>query len=384
MNTPTTNDIRTALANTNTPHITPTHVATQLRHTTPLNPKTILTTTRTLHADLTGLGPLQPLADHPHITDILVNNPTSVWADTGNGLTKTPITFTNEQHVRELATRLATHCGRRLDDQTPYVDAYLPGRIRLHAVIPPITQAGTSISLRFPAHTPLTLTDLATRNALPTTWTHLLTTAITTKTNIVVTGGTGTGKTTLLNALLATCNPQERLITVEDTPELHPNQPNTVALTTRVANTEGKGTVTLGDLIRQALRMRPDRIVVGESRGPEIRELLLALNTGHAGSCTSLHANSVTDVPNRIIALGALAGLTPEAISAQMHGALQLFVHLRRTGTMRWIHQIGILATPHTVTDMPAVHVAATYHPQHGERQEAAWPHLMTLLGHPC
>lgn len=377
----TTAAVRATLANTTpTGPVHKAHIASAVRTHTLLNPHAVLGATDTLHADLTGCGPLEDLLKTPGVTDILVNGPDHIWADYGDGLVPAPVHFPDETSIRALATRLAARCGRRLDEQAPFVDAYLPGRIRLHAIIPPIATTGTHISLRIPSQQPLTLPELITRHAIPTEWTDLLHHVVLGRKNFVISGGTGTGKTTLLSALLGIANPQDRFVLAEDTPELAPNQPHVVSLATRTSNVEGKGTVTLGDLIRQALRMRPDRLIVGESRGPEIQELLLAMNTGHAGSGTSLHANNVTQVPSRMIALGALAGLSAEAVAAQIHAAVQVVFHVTRAGARRWVSQVGVLATPQVVTEPPTVLTAATYHPDRGVQRTAGWPQLQALL----
>ncbi|MGW4405012.1 TadA family conjugal transfer-associated ATPase [Nonomuraea sp. NPDC004702] len=291
----------------------------------------ILAVARALCADLIGAGPLEPLLARPDVTDVLVNGPREVWIDDGGGLRRTSVTFTDDGAVRRLAQRLAAAAGRRLDDASPYVDARLAGGVRLHAVLPPIASGGTCVSLRLPPRRTFTLSDLVSAGTIAPAAVTVLTAMVDARLAFLVTGGTGTGKTTLLSALLSQADPAERLLLVEDSAELRPLHPHVVRLETRPANLEGAGGVGLRDLVRQALRMRPDRLVVGEVRGAEVVDLLAALNTGHEGGCGTLHANAAADVPPRLEALGCAAGLTREAVHSQLAAALDVVVHLTRT-----------------------------------------------------
>ncbi|MFI7419212.1 TadA family conjugal transfer-associated ATPase [Nonomuraea sp. NPDC049684] len=291
----------------------------------------ILAVARALCADLIGAGPLEPLLARPDVTDVLVNGPREVWIDDGGGLRRTSVTFTDDGAVRRLAQRLAAAAGRRLDDASPYVDARLAGGVRLHAVLPPIASGGTCVSLRLPPRRTFTLSDLVSAGTIAPAAVPVLTATVDARLAFLVTGGTGTGKTTLLSALLSRADPAERLLLVEDSAELRPLHPHVVRLETRPANLEGAGGVGLRDLVRQALRMRPDRLVVGEVRGAEVVDLLAALNTGHEGGCGTLHANAAADVPPRLEALGCAAGLTREAVHSQLAAALDMVVHLTRT-----------------------------------------------------
>ncbi|MGW2214027.1 TadA family conjugal transfer-associated ATPase [Nonomuraea sp. NPDC001684] len=291
----------------------------------------ILAVARALCADLIGAGPLEPLLARPDVTDVLVNGPREVWIDDGGGLRRTAVTFTDDGAVRRLAQRLAAAAGRRLDDASPYVDARLAGGVRLHAVLPPIASGGTCVSLRLPPRRTFTLSDLVSAGTIAPAAVTVLTAMVDARLAFLVTGGTGTGKTTLLSALLSQADPAERLLLVEDSAELRPLHPHVVRLETRPANLEGAGGVGLRDLVRQALRMRPDRLVVGEVRGAEVVDLLAALNTGHEGGCGTLHANAAADVPPRLEALGCAAGLTREAVHSQLAAALDVVVHLTRT-----------------------------------------------------
>lgn len=330
----------------------------------------ILAVTRALRADLIGAGPLEPLLAEPDVTDVLVNGPREVWVDDGRGLRLTAITFTDEGAVRRLAQRLAAAAGRRLDDASPYVDARLAGGVRLHAVLPPIAQAGTCVSLRLPPRRTFTLTDLVTAGTITPAAVPLLTTLVETRRAFLVTGGTGTGKTTLLSALLSLADPAERLLLVEDSAELRPLHPHVVRLESRPANLEGAGGVTLRDLVRQALRMRPDRLVVGEVRGAEVVDLLAALNTGHEGGCGTLHANTAADVPARLEALGCAAGLSRQAVHSQLAAALDVVIHLTRghQDGRRRIAEIRLLARTSSglVEAVPAVTFAPDGHPTAG------------------
>ncbi|MBE7189761.1 TadA family conjugal transfer-associated ATPase [Jatrophihabitans endophyticus] len=298
---------------------------------------------RDVEADLVGAGPLEPLLAVPGVTDVLVNAPDSVWVDDGEGLRRAAVVFSGEPAVRALAQRLAAAAGRRLDDALPFVDAVLPDGTRLHAVLPPIVPA-TTLSLRVLARRPLSLAALVGLGAMPAAIADLLRAVVAARLAFVVTGGTGTGKTTLLGALLGEVAPRDRLLLIEDAPELVVDHPHVVRLVTRGANIEGAGAVGLRDLVRQALRMRPDRLVVGEFRGAEMVELLVALNTGHDGSAGTLHANSAPDVPARFTALGALAGLPGDAVTSLVASAVDLVVHLRRDRAgRRCLAEIGLL-----------------------------------------
>jgi pilus assembly protein CpaF len=301
----------------------------------------VLAVTARVRAELWGLGPLQPLVEQPGATDVLVNGPGEVWLDRGSGLNRVRCALGGEEQVRALAVRLAAASGRRLDEAAPWVDARLDHGIRLHAVIPPVSPAGTLISLRILRREPFHLADLVTAGCLPPSWADVLTAVVTSRAAFLISGGTGAGKTTLLATLLSLVPPTERVVLVEDVGELWPQHPHVVRLEARHANVEGRGSVSLADLVRQALRMRPDRLVVGECRGAEVRDLLTALNTGHAGGCGTVHANTTADVPARLEALGALAGLSPSAVRVQAVAALDAIVHVERIGSRRRVVEIA-------------------------------------------
>jgi pilus assembly protein CpaF len=295
-----------------------------------------------VHSHLVGAGPLTPLLADPAVTDILVNG-TEVWVDRGKGLHRAAVTFDDPDEVRRLAQRLAAACGRRLDDGRPYADARLPDGTRLHAVLPPIATTGPYLSLRTFRQRPFSLGDLVTHGTVTPALAPLLAAIVTARLAHLVVGGTGSGKTTLLSALLGLVPDTERIVLVEDAAELRPAHPHVVALQARTSNVEGAGAVTLTDLVRQALRMRPDRIVVGECRGAEIVDLLSALNTGHDGGAGTLHANTPADVPARLEALGMLGGLPRAALHAQVVAALQVVLLMRRTDAGRVVDSVAVL-----------------------------------------
>ena len=283
-----------------------------------------------LAAELVGCGPLQPILDDPEVTDVLVNRPDEVWLDRGRGLERAGAAFADEAAVRRLAQRLAGQAGRRLDDASPYVDARLRDGIRLHAVLPPLSGAHTVVSLRVPARRPFTLDELVRAGAADPFLASWLAALVGARISFLVTGGTGSGKTTLLSSLLSLVPPDELILIVEDSAELAPDHPHVVRLESRPANVEGQGAVTVRDLVRQALRMRPDRLVVGEVRGAEVVDLLAALNTGHEGGCGTVHANGPDELPARLEALGVAAGLARDAVHAQATAGLQAVIHVER------------------------------------------------------
>ena len=291
---------------------------------------------------LVGAGPLASLLADPQITDVLVNG-TQVWVDRGAGLQRAPVSFADTDEVRRLAQRLAAGCGRRLDDGRPYADARLADGTRLHAVLPPVAASGPYLSLRTFRQRPFELADLVEHGTVPGAVAPLLTAIVAARLAYLVTGGTGSGKTTLLSTLLGLVPHTERIVLVEDAAELRPVHPHVVALQARTSNTEGAGAVGLTELVRQALRMRPDRLIVGECRGPEIVDLLGALNTGHDGGAGTLHANASADVPARLEALGMLGGLPRAALHAQILAALHVVLQVRRTERGRVLESVGVL-----------------------------------------
>lgn len=302
-----------------------------------------LAAVESISAELNGLGPLQPLTRDPLVTDIFVNGPASVWLDRGRGLERAPVTFAGEAEVRSLAARLVAAGGRRLDDGSPCVDVRLEGGYRVHAVLPPISTAGTLLSVRIRRESVFSLDELGRAGMFGPIVREVLERMVASRLSFLVSGATGSGKTTLLATLLGLCRPGERLVLIEDASELNPVHPHVVSLESRHSNLEGGGAVGLGELVRQALRMRPDRLVVGECRGAEVRELLSAMNTGHTGAGGTIHANTAAAVPARLTALGALAGMGPDAVRLQAASALDAIVHLERTGHGRHVASVGLV-----------------------------------------
>ncbi|OKH80222.1 conjugal transfer protein [Mycobacterium sp. ST-F2] len=332
----------------------------------------VLAGLRVVQTELTGAGILEPLLRGPGTTDVLVSAPDEVWVDDGTGLRRSPIRFPDESAVQRLAQRLALAAGRRLDDSQPWVDGHLPGlgggglSVRLHAVLPPIAAAGTCLSLRVLRPATQNLTALVDSGAIAGPAAALIADIVAARLAFLVSGGTGAGKTTVLSALLGAVDPAERIVCVEDAAELAPEHPHLVRLVARGANVEGVGEVTVRDLVRQALRMRPDRIVVGEVRGAEVVDLLAALNTGHEGGAGTVHANSPAEVPARMEALAAVGGLDRAALHSQLSAACQLVLHTARTRDgRRHLSEIAVLrrAPDGTVTAVTAWHVEKGHGP---------------------
>jgi pilus assembly protein CpaF len=280
-------------------------------------------------SSISGLGPLEELLFLPNLTDILVNRFDDVWIDRGNGLEKTEVRFSSENAAQEFAKRIATRGHRRLDEAQPFVDIQTDAGLRFHAMLPPVSTSGVAISIRIPLRNSLTLEDMLTSGNLGLETYQAICEVIEVQKSFIVSGGTGSGKTTLLAAMLAKARTTERIVVIEDSSELSISHPHVLGIQARPANSEGAGGITMTDLVRQSLRMRPDRIVVGEVRGKEISDLLLALNTGHKGSATTIHADDAKSVPTRIEALGLLAGLPREAIHAQMYSAFDVVIQMR-------------------------------------------------------
>ncbi|WP_326544908.1 TadA family conjugal transfer-associated ATPase [Mycolicibacterium sp. ND9-15] len=329
----------------------------------------VLSGLRLLETELTGAGLLDPLLSAAGVTDVLVTAPDAVWVDDGNGLRRSGIRFPDEESVRRLAQRLALTAGRRLDEAQPWVDGQLTGlgagqfTVRLHAVLPPIASAGTCLSLRVLRPATQDLASLTAAGAIEPAAAALLDDVVRARLAFLISGGTGAGKTTLLAAVLGAVPATERIICVEDASELAPAHPHLVKLVARCANVEGAGEVTVRDLVRQALRMRPDRIVVGEVRGAEVVDLLGALNTGHDGGAGTVHANSPGEVPARLEALAALGGLDRAALHSQLAAAVQVVIHVARDRAgIRRLSEIAILATE----DDGGVRVSTVWRLGHG------------------
>ncbi len=291
-----------------------------------------------------GLGPLEPLLHDPSITDILVNGPKSTYVERGGRLEHTDVTFIDERHLRLIVQRIAGKVGRRVDELTPMVDARLADGSRVNAVIPPIALDGTLLSIRRFGVRPLLTSDLVAKKAITQEMIDFVSACVKSRVNMVISGGTGSGKTTLLNGLSAFIPIDERVVTIEDSAELRLQQPHVVRMENRPANVEGAGQITTRDLVRNALRMRPDRIIIGECRGPEALDMLQAMNTGHDGSLTTIHANDTRDALSRMEMMIGMSGfdLPIWIIRRQIASAIHIIIQVARlSGGVRRIVKIS-------------------------------------------
>jgi pilus assembly protein CpaF len=291
-----------------------------------------------------GLGPLEPLMRDLSITDILINGAKTVYVERQGRLEKTNVVFHDDRHLLQIVQRIASRVGRRVDETSPMVDARLPDGSRVNAIIPPLALDGTLVSIRRFGAKPLLISDLLQRKAFTPDMMTFLAACVKARINIVISGGTGSGKTTLLNALSSYIPASERVATIEDAAELKLQQPHVVRMETRPANIEGTGQVTTRDLVRNALRMRPDRIIVGECRGPEALDMLQAMNTGHEGSLTTIHANDTRDALSRLEMMVGMAGFDMPMwiIRRQIASGIQIVVQVARlTGGVRKLVKIS-------------------------------------------
>lgn len=307
----------------------------------------VLDLLRRLRHDSLGLGVLEPILTQPGLSDVVVNGPRSCFIDRGSGLEPVPVSFASDAEVRQLATRLAAVAGVRLDDAQPFADGRLARpdgtALRLHALLAPPSAGGTCISLRVLRQAQTSLDQLVASGSIAAEVEPLLRAIVERHASFLVIGGTGAGKTTLLSAMLGTVPDSERILVIEDTAELAPLHPHVVTLVARRANAEGRGEITMARLLQQSLRMRPDRIVVGEIRGAEVVDLLAALNTGHDGGAGTLHANSVWEVPARMEALAGLGGLDRDALHSQLAAAVHVVLAMERRPEGRCLAHIGLL-----------------------------------------
>lgn len=287
------------------------------------------------------LADLEQLLAPPDVTDVLINGDQGAWVDRGNGPERDARWTASEVSVRRLAVELISLGGRHVDEAHPCVDVRLESGIRVHVVVPPISTQGTLISLRVPDRNGLNLSDLGARGMVSPEQADTLRATVHAKRTVLVVGGGGTGKTTLLAALMGEVPPHERIVTVEDVAELRIAHPHVAGLEARQPNIEGVGGVTAQQLVVEALRMRADRLVLGECRGAEVGAVLTALNTGHGGGGTTLHANSLADVPVRLEALGYLAGMPAEALRRSVASAFDLVVMLERSVAGRRVRELG-------------------------------------------
>ena len=293
----------------------------------------------------TYFGPMLAHLDthlrNPRITDVLISSNAGLWVDQGEGLQLDASWSYTEPEVRALAVELIGRGGRHIDQAHPCVDVRLPGNIRVHAVLSPVASFGTTIALRIPRTTAFTWEDRVASGFMTEREKHFLLECVERKRTILITGGAGSGKTSLLGHLLSSVPHHERIVVLEDVTELQIDHPHVIALEAQQANIEGAGGVSVEQLVPQALRMRADRLVLGECRGAEVGAVLSALNTGHSGGGLTLHANSLADVPARMTALGYLAGMSTELVSALARGGLDVIVHVERGEHGRRIAALG-------------------------------------------
>jgi pilus assembly protein CpaF len=293
-------------------------------------------------ADILGFGPLEPLLQESSITEVMVNGYDTVYIERFGKVEKTKVVFENEGHLMRIIDRIVAPLGRRVDESSPMVDARLPNGYRVNVIIPPLSLVGPMLTIRKFAQTPYTAQDLVANGTLSTSLVNFLKACVEARVNIVISGGTGSGKTTLLNVISAFIPNYERIITIEDIAELQLKQEHVGRLEKRPSNVEGKGEVTIRQLVINSLRMRPDRIIVGEARGGEALDMLQAMNTGHDGSMTTIHSNSPRDTLRRIETMVLMAGLELplRAIREQVSSAIELIVHMERMrdGTRKVVH----------------------------------------------
>ena len=291
-----------------------------------------------------GLGPLEPLIRDPTITDILINGPKTIYVERHGRLTRSEVVFNDERHLLQIVQRIVSRVGRRVDETMPMVDARLQDGSRVNAIIPPLALDGTLVSIRRFGAQPLLFDDLMAKRSITQEMVDFLSACIRARINILISGGTGSGKTTLLNALSGFIPADERVATIEDAAELRLQQPHVVRMETRPRNIEGAGEVTTRDLVKNALRMRPDRVIIGECRGPEALDMLQAMNTGHDGSLTTIHANDTRDAISRLEMMVGMAGfdLPIWIIRRQISSAIQIVVQgARLSGGARKIVKIS-------------------------------------------
>ncbi|HEX8978927.1 MAG TPA: CpaF family protein [Parasulfuritortus sp.] len=299
---------------------------------TPLNAAERERLIQDIQHEVLGLGPIEPLFADPTISDILVNTYRQVFIERGGKLELTPITFRDNAHVLKIIDKIVSSIGRRIDESSPMVDARLPDGSRVNAVIPPVSLDGPMLSIRRFSVVPLSMDDLINFKTLTPVMANLLEGIVQARQNVLISGGTGSGKTTLLNVLSGYIPVTERIVTIEDAAELQLQQPHVVRMETRPPNIEGKGEITQRSLVRNSLRMRPDRIIVGEVRGAEVLDMLQAMNTGHEGSLTTIHSNSPRDAMTRLENMIGMAGLNlpPKAMRQQVSSALNVVMQLAR------------------------------------------------------
>lgn len=312
-----------------------------------------------LFDEVTGLGPLEPLLKDPDVNDILVNGPNRVFVERAGKLSLTDVRFKDERHLLRIIDKIVSAVGRRVDESNPYVDARLKDGSRFNAMVPPVAVDGSLVSIRKFKKEKLGIDDLVRFGAFSEEMAAYLQAAVSTRLNVIVSGGTGSGKTTTLNALSSFIDDKERVLTIEDTAELQLQQVHVGRMESRPPNVEGKGAVTQRDCLRNALRMRPDRIIVGETRGEEVIDMLQAMNTGHDGSMTTIHANNARDAVSRLENMVAMAGIEMplKAVRAQISSAVNLIVQASRLqdGSRRMVSITEITGMEGEVVSMQEV-----------------------------
>jgi pilus assembly protein CpaF len=335
---------------------------------TPLSPSERTHLEQQIADDVLGYGPLEPFLHDPTVTEVMVNGYDQLFVERGGIIEETEASFLDDAHVLRIIDRIVSQVGRRIDESSPMVDARLPDGSRVNAIIPPLSLRGPSLTIRKFATNALSLDDLVGLGTLTDQAADVLAQCVRGKLNILISGGTGTGKTTLLNAVSAYVPAAERIVTVEDAAELRLQQRHVVSLESRPPNVEGEGEVRIRDLVRNALRMRPDRIIVGEVRGAEALDMLQAMNTGHDGSLTTIHANSARDALHRLEMLVLMAGmeLPMKAIREQIAGGFDLLVHIARLvdGSRRVTQITEIAGMEGDVVTLQDLFVARS--PEHG------------------
>jgi pilus assembly protein CpaF len=317
---------------------------------------------REIADDILGYGPLEPLLRDDSITEVMVNNADMIYIERAGKIEKAPTAFVDDAHLLRIIDKIVSQVGRRVDESSPMVDARLPDGSRVNAIIPPLSLRGPVLTIRKFSRDPYTMDDLINFGSLTAKSAHFLAACVQGKLNMLISGGTGTGKTTTLNALSAFVPGDERIVTIEDAAELQLQQDHVITLEARPPNIEGQGEVRIRELVRNALRMRPDRIIVGEVRGPETLDMLQAMNTGHEGSLTTIHANSPRDALSRIETLVLTAGveLPLRAIREQVASAFDLLVQIERLvdGSRRITHITEVLGMESDIITLQDIFIA--------------------------
>ena len=329
---------------------------------TPLTREERRQVTREIADDILGYGPLEPFLRDDSITEVMVNNSDRIFVERAGKIERTKAAFADDAHLLRIIDKIVSQVGRRIDESSPMVDARLPDGSRVNAIIPPLSLRGPTLTIRKFSRDPYTMDDLINFGSISSKAAHFLSACVRGKLNVLIAGGTGTGKTTMLNAMSAFVPGDERVVTIEDAAELQLQQDHVITLESRPANIEGKGEVRIRELVRNALRMRPDRIIVGEVRGPETLDMLQAMNTGHEGSLTTIHANSPRDALSRVETLVLTAGvdLPLRAIREQIASAFDLLVQISRQvdGSRRITHISEVLGMESDVITLQDVFVA--------------------------